>query len=150
MKRYVQIVVLMMLPLTLEAATFDRQQQQILQEVNTYRVKHHLKPLVLDPSLSKEATLHSQHMAQKTTSFGHAGFQGRIKRLYRHHKECQGGAENVAYYRLLPTSLVREWIASRGHRINIEGPYTLTGIGIAPANKKGWAYFTQIFLRCSR
>lgn len=146
MKRCAKFMLLMMLPLSLGAAS--SQQMKILQEVNAYRVKHHLKPLVLEASLSKEATLHSQHMAEKSVGFGHGGFQGRIKRLYAHHKGCQGGAENVAYYRMSPQSLVQGWIASRGHRINIEGPYNLTGIGIAKANKKGWGYFTQIFLRC--
>jgi uncharacterized protein YkwD len=52
----------------------------------------------------------------------------------------------VAYYKSDAKKLVDAWIASRGHRQNILGNYNLTGIGIAH-NKKGWGYYTQIFIR---
>jgi uncharacterized protein YkwD len=122
-----------------------RIQNDILYYVNAYRAKHRLSPLKMSSVISHEATQHSRHLASKRIPFGHDGFNGRIKRLYAHFKECRGGAENVAYYKIDPKVLVEKWVASPGHRRNIEGRYNLTGIGIAHA-KKGWAYYTQIFV----
>jgi uncharacterized protein YkwD len=36
-------------------------------------------------------------------------------------------------------------VAPPGHRKNIEGPYEVTGIGVA-RNAQGEVYFTQIFV----
>jgi len=123
-------------------------QQSILFYINEYRAKHHLKPLVLKQDMSLEAAKHSRAMSNNAIPFGHTGFSGRIKRLYSKNKNSRGGAENVAYYRMDAKKLVDAWVASPGHRRNIQGNYNLTGIGIAHSKKDGWAYFTQIFLRC--
>ncbi len=121
-------------------------QKQILYYVNQYRVKHHLSALKMSNTISTEAAKHSRDMASKAMPFGHTGYNGRIKRLYRRFSQCNGGAENVAYYKADAKKLVDAWIASPGHRQNIVGNYNLTGIGIA-YGKKGWGYYTQIFLR---
>jgi uncharacterized protein YkwD len=42
--------------------------------------------------------------------------------------------------------VVDGWLKSPGHKRNIEGDFTLTGIGIA-SDKQGNIYFTQIFSR---
>lgn len=124
-------------------------QQLILQYVNEYRVAYHLAPLVLNTKISKEAAGHSAEMASKQVAFGHAYFQTRIQHIYHDIPHCQAGAENVAYYKQNAKNLVAAWIASPGHRRNILGNYNLTGIGIAHASKRGWAYYTQIFIRKS-
>ena len=121
-------------------------QKMILYYVNAYRAKHHLSPLTMNNAISKEAAQHSRDMATKKMGFGHTGFSGRIKRLYRIIPQCNGGAENVALYKLDAKKLVDAWIASPGHRRNIEGHYNLTGIGIAHG-RTGWAYYTQMFIR---
>jgi uncharacterized protein YkwD len=57
-------------------------------------------------------------------------------------------AENVAFdqgHPDPPAAAVRGWLASCGHRENIEGPYELTGVGVV-SNAKGEVYFTQIFV----
>ena len=121
-------------------------QKLILQYVNEYRAKHHLGPLKLDATASREAAIHSQAMANKSVPFGHSHFNDRIKHIYKVMNPCRGGAENVAYYKLNAKLLVDGWIASPGHRRNIEGHYNVTGIGIAHG-KSGWGYFTQIFVK---
>jgi len=132
---------------TSENTTTDAHyQKMILHYVNDYRAKHHLSPLKLLNPISQEAAKHSQDMANKTIAFGHQHFETRIKHLYKEIKDCRAGAENVAYYKLDAKKLVDAWVASPGHRRNIEGHYNVTGIGIAHG-KKGWAYYTQIFLR---
>ncbi len=43
---------------------------------------------------------------------------------------------------------VNAWLASTGHRQNIEGDYHLTGVGVAsPDNDSLTFYFTQIFIK---
>jgi uncharacterized protein YkwD len=120
--------------------------QLILHYINEHRAKRHLPPLKLVPSISAEAVQHSQDMAKHTLPFGHQRFEDRMKRLYAAMRNCKAGAENVAYYKTNAKKLVDAWVTSPGHRRNIEGHYNLTGIGIA-YGKKGWAYYTQIFLR---
>lgn len=145
----VSIILSVTLNSTAIAASVDddaRMQQMILHYVNAYRAKHHLSPLKLNEAASQEAARHSQAMASKATPFGHAHFNDRIKRLYKKFEQCHGGAENVAYYRTNAKRLVDGWIASPGHRRNIEGHYNVTGIGIAHG-KPGWAYYTQIFVQ---
>jgi uncharacterized protein YkwD len=126
--------------------TDEEDQKMILYYINAYRSKHHLAPLKLNHAMSQEAAKHSRDMASHAMPFGHTGFNSRIKRLYKQIGECRGGAENVAFWRIDAKKLVDGWVASPGHRRNIEGNYNLTGIGIAHG-KKGWAYYTQIFLR---
>ncbi|MFY7698548.1 MAG: CAP domain-containing protein [Legionella sp.] len=126
----------------------QRMQLSILHYINQYRASRNLPPLKLLSPISREAARHSQQMAAQVINFGHQNFQRRMATICQQIKTCNGGAENVAYYRLDAKALVDEWIASPGHRHNIEGHYNLTGIGIA-FGKKGWAYYTQIFIRNS-
>ena len=57
-----------------------------------------------------------------------------------------GAAENLAYGELSAEAVVKGWINSPGHKKNIEGNYTLTGIGTYQ-DAKGVIYFTQLFMR---
>ena len=132
---------------TRQAVVSDSEfQKSVLFYVNEYRAKRHLSALKMNNNISQEAAKHSRDMASKAMPFGHNDFNGRIKRLYRKIAQCNGGAENVAYWRYDAKKLVDGWIASSGHRQNIVGNYNLTGIGIAHG-KTGWAYYTQIFIR---
>ena len=54
-------------------------------------------------------------------------------------------AENVAFGSTSAREVVDNWLKSPDHKENIEGPYTLSGIGIA-ADRNGALYFTQIFI----
>ena len=66
------------------------------QQINQYRKSRNLPPLKLDNSISKQARIHSQNMAQGKSPFSHKGFEKRmdavsLKISYR------SAAENVAY-----------------------------------------------------
>ena len=119
----------------------------VLELVNRYREAHGLAPLTLDPRISREARAHSAAMAAGTKPLGHEGFADRVKALSRV-MACRRTAENVAFnqgHREPAVEAVRGWLASRGHRQNIEGPYGLTGVGVV-TNAAGEVYFTQIFV----
>jgi uncharacterized protein YkwD len=121
----------------------------ILHYVNEYRVKHHLQPLSMNTTMSKEAAKHSRDMATHALSFGHQGFLTRMQHCFKQFNQKSGpGAENVAYNYKNAQHVVAEWIKSPGHLKNLRGNYNLTGIGIARDNK-GKIYFTQLFMRFS-
>lgn len=123
-------------------------EQSVHQQINQYRSSHNLPPLTLDPRISKVAKAHSQAMANGKVAFGHAGFEQRTNTINRI-VPYRTAAENVGFnkgYSNPAEQAVEGWIKSPGHRINIEGQYNLTGIGIV-RNAKGEYYFTQIFIR---
>ena len=123
-------------------------EQTVHQQINQYRQSHNLPPLTLDPRISKVARAHSQAMASGKVPFGHAGFEQRVEAINRI-IPYRTAAENVAFnkgYSNPTQQAIEGWIKSNGHRINIEGQYNLTGIGVVK-NAKGEYYFTQVFIR---
>jgi uncharacterized protein YkwD len=134
-------------PVSVSASAVER---EVFDLVNRHRRKRGLPSLVLDSRISRQARLHSVAMAAGSRRFGHDGYEQRVPAL-RRATSCGDSAENVAVtwrVRAPSPSAVRDWLASRGHRRNIEGRYESTGIGVA-SNRAGEVYFTQIFLgRC--
>ena len=95
---------------------------------------------------STEAAKHSSGMAAGKVAFGHDGMQIRVTNISRQIGRISAAAENVAHGKLNARQVVDGWLNSPGHKKNIEGNYTLTGIGVAQGSR-GEIYFTQIFLR---
>lgn len=128
-------------------ATDQALERTIFSLVNRRRVDRGLRALVLDPEISRVARRHSAAMAAHEYPLGHEGFDDRAHSLLRATR-ARRTAENVAVnhgYRNPAAEAVRGWIASPGHRVNLEGPYEITGIGVA-RNATGELYFTQIFV----
>ena len=128
------------------ASTLERQMHEL---VNQRRAARRLAPLRWDDRVAAIAREHSQAMASGRRPFSHDGFEqraGRIEALL----PVSSLAENVAYDSRsgpdLGRQVVEGWIASSGHRANIEGSFTVTGIGAAQA-RDGVRYFTQIFVQ---
>lgn len=113
--------------------------------INKYRIDQNLEPLELHNVISEVARKHSQKMADGTTDFGHDGFSERVAKI-REQIGGNGAAENVAFGYSSAESVVEGWINSSGHKRNIEGNYTHTGVGIAYSEDER-PYFTQIFLK---
>ncbi|PSB01086.1 CAP domain-containing protein [Merismopedia glauca] len=123
-------------------------EQKTLVQINQYRAGRGLPPLTSNATIRQQARLHSQNMANGTVPFGHQGFQQRLQAIARV-IPLMAMAENVAYnsgYSDPVTTAVQGWLKSPGHKVNIEGNYNLTGIGVAKS-RTGAYYFTQIFLR---
>lgn len=121
---------------------------EILVYVNQYRVRHGLSKLTMNPVLTEEATHHSRDMARHLTPFGHQGFSQRMSHLHAQIPASTTGAENVAYNYKTAKIVVDGWMKSPGHRQNILGHYSMTGIGIA-RDSEGKLYYTQLFLRAA-
>jgi uncharacterized protein YkwD len=123
----------------------DAMESEILQYVNDDRSKHDLPPLRMNTMESSLASKHSHDMASGKVKFGHDGFNARAKSIQKSLGSTEVG-ENVASGRMTAREVVDGWLNSPGHKKNIEGNFTLTGIGYA-RNKKGDIFFTQIFSR---
>jgi len=125
--------------------SMDRMGKEILQYVNEDRKEHNLPPLQINELESSLALNHSQDMASGKVKFGHDGFNTRARKIQKSLGSTEIG-ENVASGPMTAHEVVDGWLKSPGHKKNIEGHFTLTGIGWA-SDKKGNIYFTQIFSR---
>jgi uncharacterized protein YkwD len=121
-------------------------EEEILKYVNEDRVALGLPALKLEENESHIAEKHSENMASGKVGFGHTGFNNRAKAIQKVLGSVSAVAENVAEGPMTAREVVDGWLHSPGHKKNIEGNYTLTGIGYA-ADKKGNIYFTQLFSR---
>ena len=115
--------------------------------VNDHRVLEDLEELHIHDVLVEIAREHSMDMALGVLPLGHDGFDERTEEVleYFEHSTYEI-AENVGMARGDDASQVAVdmWLESTGHRDNIEGPYTLSGIG--SYERDGVIYFTQLFL----
>jgi len=115
--------------------------------VNDHRRSIGLKQLEYNDYIEKIAAKHSSNMASGKVDFGHDGFKKRCTTITKKYGSGETG-ENVAYgtENVTVSEIVVSWLNSPGHKKNIEGNYSETGIGIAQA-KDGTYYYTQIFFR---
>jgi uncharacterized protein YkwD len=120
-------------------------ESDILKYVNEDRLAHGLSALQINEYEVSLATKHSHDMSAGKVKFGHDGFSSRAKAIQKALGSTEI-AENVAEGPMSAREVVDGWLHSPGHKKNIEGNFTLTGIGYA-ADKKGNIYFTQIFSR---
>jgi uncharacterized protein YkwD len=118
---------------------------EILEYVNEDRKEHGLIALRMNDLESNLASKHSKDMAGGKVKFGHDGFNARAKTIQKALGSTIIG-ENVASGQMTAREVVDGWLNSPGHKRNIEGDFTLTGIGYA-IDRKGDIYFTQIFSR---
>ena len=123
----------------------DTMESEILQYLNEDRTRHGLAKLQMNTVESALAAQHSRDMASGKVKFGHDGFMARAKSIQKSLGSREVG-ENVASGQMTAREVVDGWLNSPGHKKNIEGNFTLTGIGYA-RGKKGDIYFTQIFSR---
>jgi uncharacterized protein YkwD len=118
----------------------------ILFYVNKHRTSIGRQPLQLIDVANSQAAKHSYDMATRKAGFGHGGFESRVTVIAKSLGSVSAAAENVAYGNLTAQQVVDGWLHSSGHKKNMEGNYTFTGIGVAKDNS-GVIFFTQIFVR---
>jgi uncharacterized protein YkwD len=83
-------------------------------------------------------------MASKTVPFGHDGFDARIAAIRAALGSGGSAAENVAMGYASAEAVVSAWLGSSGHRANIEGSSTRTGVSAVKSSDGVW-YYTQVF-----
>jgi uncharacterized protein YkwD len=130
-----------------KAQNFSELAETIHQQVNDFRRAHGLQPLRFESIISAQARQHSLAMVSRGNAISHAGFEERLKKIGEK-LPYRAGAENVAAiagYENPARTAVEGWKTSPGHRKNMLGDFTLTGIGIAQSDQ-GKYFITQIFL----
>ena len=112
--------------------------------INDYRRSIGKPALAMNQVIWQQASGHSQNMASGAVLFGHDGFDGRIGAIIAALGGGGYGAENVAMGFNSAAAVVNAWLGSAGHRANIEGKATRTGIAAVQSRTGTW-YYTQIF-----
>ena len=126
---------------------FSQLVNAVYQQVNDFRREHGVEPLKLHSAVSAQAREHSAEMARNADGISHRGFEDRMEDI-RQKLSFRAAAENVATIRGFDNpaqQVVEGWKKSAGHRKNMLGEYSLTGIGVA-RSKDGAYFVTQIFL----
>jgi uncharacterized protein YkwD len=122
----------------LERAVYDA--------INDHREGIGLEALASQSLMLELARGHSQDMADGVVAFSHDGFEEYRAPTIAENLAIQSVAENVAYLNSSPdpvSDAVQGWLNSEGHRLNIEGEFDLTGLGVAEVGKD--IYLTQLF-----
>jgi len=117
---------------------------QILQLINNHRRSIGKPALVHNQVIWQQANGHSQNMASGKVPFSHDGFDARIAAIRAALGSGGSAAENVAMGYTSAAAVVNAWLGSAGHRANIEGNSTRTGISAVQSATGTW-YYTQVF-----
>lgn len=126
-------------------------ERELAAQVNAHRRTKGLSGLRYDDRIAGLAREHSRRMARGEVRFGHEGMRTRAERLVDSHA-LSGLAENVARRHRavdVPGAVLRGWLRSGAHRVNLEGDYHLTGVGAA-RGEAGDLYLTQLYVRVRR
>ncbi|MDO6812364.1 CAP domain-containing protein [Tenacibaculum soleae] len=116
--------------------------QEVHQLVNEHRATIGKSALTFNNQISEMALEHTKYMINKG-KISHDNFDARFAQV-RALVNAMSFAENVASKQNSAQEVVTGWLNSAGHRANIEGDYTHTGIGVLK-NASGNYYFTQLF-----
>jgi len=117
---------------------------EILALVNDHRRSIGKPALAMNQMIWTQANGHSQNMASRTVPFGHDGFDARVAAIRAALGSGGSAAENVAMGYGSAASVVSAWLGSAGHRANIEGNSTRTGVSAVKSSDGVW-YYTQLF-----
>lgn len=132
--------------------SLNNYEKDVFNRVNNHRRNLGLNPLLWHEKTIYESQVHSQDMASFRVPFGHTGSSERFSRIKDSEtRYIEKLGENVAQNSNSSGLNHAEvafngWLRSYGHRRNIEGNYTHTGIGARQAANGSW-YFTQIFVK---
>lgn len=111
-----------------------RRAQGIMHEVNAFRARHGLRPLVLERHLMAAAQAHVDDIVQDGFRLSHRGSDGSMieDRVERIGYDYLSVAENVAASRATFEGTVEQWQISPCHRFAMMRPhYVHAGVGYA-------------------
>lgn len=123
---------------------YSADEARLFEMVNTYRLSIGLNEMQFESTTFYYAGIHNDYMIE-AGQISHQNFADRAEKIAK-----RTGAvfvsENVARNYDTMEEAFEGWLASSGHRENIEGNYDYSAISIRP-NNNGDLYFTQIFFR---
>jgi uncharacterized protein YkwD len=124
--------VLLAAPADAAPPTVGELRTAVVKATNAARAKADCKPLRYSVKLTRAAQRHAADMAANDY-FEHTSLDGRTyDRRIRAAGYRRPGSENIARGYSSPTGVVRDWMASKGHRRNIlDCSFTHIGVGTA-------------------
>lgn len=125
-------------------AKHSTQEAELLELINNYRLSIALNTLEFDSASHYYAKQHSNYMIDQGDT-SHDNFIKRAEQI-SFNTGATYVAENVAKDYDTIYEAFEAWLASEGHRLNIEGDYTHSAISVEE-NDEGDLYFTQLFFR---
>ncbi|WP_081412317.1 CAP domain-containing protein [Tuberibacillus calidus] len=122
-------------------------EKQVVELTNQERTKRGLKPLAIDPQLSKmardkSADMRDHHyLSHQSPTYGSP-----FDMMKKYGISYTTAGENIAAGQTTPEEVVQAWMNSEGHRANILNPnYTAIGVGYVKGGSYG-SYWTQDFI----
>ncbi|SHG14948.1 Cysteine-rich secretory protein family protein [Flavobacterium segetis] len=113
--------------------------------INAHRVSIGLTPLEKINHMSYKSEEHDNYMITNNV-VNHNDFVARSANIMKT-LGAKTVSENIAYNYNTPESVVNAWLASPGHKENIEGNFTHFGLAIKTSPTNGRKYFTNIFAK---
>ncbi|PKB42865.1 Cysteine-rich secretory protein family protein [Cellulophaga sp. RHA19] len=119
-------------------------ENELFAQVNKHRESIGKQPLLKSTIAKQYAEKHCIYMAT-TKDLSHANFEERAKAI----SEKTGAnyiSENIANSYKSAQETITSWLQSDGHKANLEGDYTHTGISVM-YEQDGDYYYTQLFYK---
>lgn len=117
---------------------------KILEIINDHRLSLGLSSLNDMVLVKSVALTHTDYMVDND-EVSHANFFARSNYL-KANAGAEKVSENVAYGYSSAESVVRAWLKSESHKMNIEGDYTNFGVSAEESELGKW-YYTNIFIK---
>ena len=125
--------------------TYNATELQTMALINTYRVSIGLNPLEKINHISFKSEEHVNYMIANNV-VNHNDFVARSENIMKV-LGAKTVSENIAFNYSTPQAAVNAWLASPGHKENIEGNFTHFGIAIRENPANGKKYYTNIFVK---
>lgn len=113
--------------------------------INDHRASLGLKRLERINHMSYKSEEHDNYMITNNV-VNHNDFVARSENIMKT-LGAKSVGENIAYNYNTPKAVLDAWLASPGHRENIEGNFTHFGIAIKENPANGRKYYTNIFAK---
>ena len=125
--------------------TYNETELQTMELINAYRVSVGLNPLEKINHMSYKSEEHDNYMIANNV-VNHNDFVARSENIIKV-LGAKTVSENIAYNYSTPKAALNAWLASPGHKENIEGNFTHFGISIRENPANGRKYYTNIFAK---
>ncbi|WP_035672735.1 CAP domain-containing protein [Flavobacterium sp. 83] len=125
--------------------TYNSSEIETMDLINAYRVSVGLNPLEKINHISYKSEEHDNYMITNNV-VNHDDFVARSENIIKV-LGAKNVSENIAYNYNTPQAALNAWLASPGHKENIEGDFTHFGISIRENPITGRKYYTNIFAK---
>ncbi|WP_235935434.1 CAP domain-containing protein [Flavobacterium ichthyis] len=124
---------------------YDEFELRLMSNINDYRKSKNLPELLPIAHISYKSEEHNEFMIANNV-VSHDNFEERSQNLI----QVLGAyrvSENVAYNFNSTGAVLNAWLASPGHKANIEGDFSHFGIAVSINPETGRKYYTNMFIK---